>query len=138
VVATPVLGARYAVANPAFLRLLYRVWSGTPDLWSEAELDALIGQFDEPARRRATSLMYRTWLTRELGPMIARRYISGRLEIPARYLHGTADGCIDPAFARGAPRHAPNMTVELLPGVGHFVPEEAPEIVIARALSLFA
>jgi pimeloyl-ACP methyl ester carboxylesterase len=30
------------------------------------------------------------------------------------------------------------MTVELLPGVGHFVPEEAPDVVIAHALELFA
>lgn len=138
VVATPVLGPRYAVANPAFLRLLYRVWSGHPDLWSDSELDALLGQFEDPARQRATSLMYRTWLTRELGPMIARTLIPGRLDTPTVYLHGTADGCIDPVFARGSARRAPNMTVELLPGVGHFVPEEAPDVVIAHALELFA
>jgi pimeloyl-ACP methyl ester carboxylesterase len=138
VVATPVLAPRYAVGSPAFMRLLYRVWSGNSDLWSDAELDALLGQFDEPARRQATSLMYRTWLTRELGPMIARTYISGRLDTPTLYLHGGADGCIDPAFARCAAHHAPNMTVEILPGIGHFVPEEAPDVVVARALELFA
>ena len=138
VVATPVLGPRYAVANPAFLRLLYRIWSGNPDLWSEAELDALLGQFEEPARRRATSMMYRTWLTRELGPLIARAYMPGAVETPTLYLHGAADGCIDPVLSRGPARYAPKMTVEILPGVGHFVPEEAPEIVVARALELFA
>jgi len=137
VVATPALGPRYAVASQAFLRLLYRSWSGTPDLWSEAELDALLGQFDEPARRQAASLMYRTWLTREVGRLVARTYISGRHETPTLYLHGAVDHCIGPALSRGSARYAPNMTVEILPGVGHFVPEEAPEIVVARALELF-
>ncbi len=33
--------------------------------------------------------------------------------------------------------HADDMSVEFLDGVGHFVPEEAPEAVAERARSLF-
>jgi pimeloyl-ACP methyl ester carboxylesterase len=133
VTAMPGLGPRSA-GSPAFLRLLYRTWSASPDLWSEAELEALLGQFADPARRHASSMMYRLWLTRELPALTAARYRSARrVETPTLLLHGAADGCIDPAYTRGRR----DVDVELLSGVGHFVPEEAPDVVIARAFELF-
>jgi len=68
-------------------------------------------------------------------PMIAGRYRPERLAPPVPFLHGVEDGCIDPVLARPALRDAPGMTVESVPGVGHFVPEGAPGIVISRALA---
>lgn len=136
VIATPGLGPRL-VSDPRFVRLLYRVWAARGDAWTDAELEALTAQFAEPARARASSLLYRTWLTRELGPMIAGRYRRERLTTPTLLLHGAEDGCIDPVLVRPARRHAPGMTVELLPGIGHFVPEEAPGIVVSGALAFF-
>jgi len=136
VIATPGLGPRL-VSDPRFVRLLYRVWAARGDAWTDAELEALTAQFAEPARARASSLLCRTWLTRELGPMIAGRYRRERLTTPTLFLHGAEDGCIDPVLVRPARRQAPGMTVERLPGVAHFVPEEAPGIVISRALAFF-
>ena len=124
-IATPGLGPRL-VSDPRFVRLLYRVWAARHDAWTDADLEALTAQFADPARARASSLLYRIWLMRELGPMIAGRYRRERLVTPTLFLHGAEDGCIDPVFARPARRNAPGMTVELLPGIGHFVPEEAP------------
>ena len=37
-----------------------------------------------------------------------------------------------------AHRYADDMRVHELDGIGHFVPEEAPEVVVERALSFFA
>ncbi len=69
--------------------------------------------------------------------MIAGRYRRERLTTPTLFLRGAEDGWIDPVLARPARRNAPGITVDLLPGVGHFVPEETPGIVISRALEFF-
>ncbi len=137
VVATPVLGPQ-ATANERFMREIYRLWTPNHDVWNDAELDALIAQFREPARARASSRVYRLWLTRELPRLIIGRYAKPTLNTPTLFMHGAQDGCIHPSYFRHSPRLAPNMTVELLEGIGHFVPEEAPELVIKRSLAHFA
>jgi pimeloyl-ACP methyl ester carboxylesterase len=38
---------------------------------------------------------------------------------------------------RGFEAHVDDMRVELVPGVGHFIAEEAPELVVDRALEFF-
>jgi pimeloyl-ACP methyl ester carboxylesterase len=93
---------------------------------------------EEPARARATVLVYRIWLTRELQKLAfaTRRYAP--LQMPVLFLQGEQDRALDPALLRGGERNVPNMTVETLPGVGHFVPEEAPDTVLARARDFFS
>jgi pimeloyl-ACP methyl ester carboxylesterase len=136
-ISAPVLGQRL-VENPAFVRFLYRLWSADPRTWSSAELDALIGQFEEPARARATVLVYRIWVTREAQRLLFATRRQAPLPTPILFLQGERDRCLHPALLRGGRRNAPNMTVEILPGVGHFVPEEAPEIVLTRAKQFFS
>jgi pimeloyl-ACP methyl ester carboxylesterase len=138
IVATPVLGPR-AVADPRFIRLLYRAWAapGARNLWSDAELEQLTGHLRQPVRARASSFVYRQWLTRELPAVISGRYAPATLELPILFLHGEQDGCIDAVFA-GRSRRLPNARIELLPGVGHFPAEEVPELVLERARAFFA
>jgi len=136
VVATPGLGPR-AVRSRRFLKLLYKRWAASGTEWSDSDFDALTGHLREPARARASSHVYRTWLTKELVPVLAGRFRKHTLQTRTLFLHGEADRCIDPAYVTPTKR-APNMTIELLPGVGHFVAEEAPDITLARALAFFA
>jgi pimeloyl-ACP methyl ester carboxylesterase len=56
----------------------------------------------------------------------------GRLRMPTRFLHGDADTAIRPDFIRGLEDHADDYRLELLPGVGHFCVEQAPELVLPR------
>jgi cis-3-alkyl-4-acyloxetan-2-one decarboxylase len=52
--------------------------------------------------------------------------------LPAMYVHGEEDRAIPTEFAVGAFRSTwPNGPVVTLPGVGHFLQEDAPETVIA-------
>jgi haloalkane dehalogenase len=52
--------------------------------------------------------------------------------LPAMYVHGEEDRAIPTDFAVGAFRSTwPNGPVTTLPGVGHFLQEDAPETVIA-------
>jgi pimeloyl-ACP methyl ester carboxylesterase len=131
--AAPVVG-QALVRRLAFVR---RVLQGgrAAGRWTEDELELYAGRFREPARAQATVALYRSFLARELGPLLAGRYRDRSLSVPTRLVVGAAD----PVFAgdrlRGYEDHADDMEVEWLRGLGHFVPEEDPAAVSARALS---
>ena len=90
----------------------------------------------EPARARATTDLYRTFLLREVGPVMHGRYADARLTVPTRLVVGANDPVITPALMRGYEDRADDMTVEVLEDVGHFVPEEVPEVVATRVRGL--
>lgn len=81
------------------------------------------------ARPHVTVAMYRTFLTKELGPLAAGRYADRRLEVPSTLMIGSKD-LITQSVEAGAFPGQPNLTVESVPGVGHFLPEEDPQAVI--------
>jgi pimeloyl-ACP methyl ester carboxylesterase len=55
------------------------------------------------------------------------------LTTPLRYLHGADDGCISPAVARGQERWMRGpLVVEVVPGAGHFLQVEVPDLVVDR------
>ena len=82
-------------------------------------------------------MLYRTFLTRELGPYIAGKYGSRRLAVPTLLLHGTQDPAIDHHRLGSWQDHAAEMAVELREDAGHFIAEELPEFVTERAKALF-
>ena len=134
VMAAPVIGpwlARHAVPR-AVARL------GTRGAWTAADAEVYLAPFREPARARAASLTYRTFVTREMGPLVRGRYRDQRLRVPTRFVHGVEDVAITPHLVRGAEPYADDYELELVPGVGHFITDEAPELVLDRARSFFA
>jgi pimeloyl-ACP methyl ester carboxylesterase len=133
-IASP-LGARLVGSPRAFGKPIYD-WVGTRS-WKAAEREIFIGQFQEPARARATVLYYRNFVLREIGPIIGGRYRRMRLRTPTRLLFGTEDRPLPAALLRGCERYADDMTVELVPGVGHFIVDERPELVLDHALDFF-
>jgi pimeloyl-ACP methyl ester carboxylesterase len=84
--------------------------------WTDAELDTYLAPLSADATRR----LYRSFLTREL----TGRH--GRLAVPARLLLGRREP-LGHYIAANFPGE-----VEIVEGVGHFVPEEAPELVAER------
>jgi pimeloyl-ACP methyl ester carboxylesterase len=90
----------------------------------------------QPARARASVQMYRTFLTRELPTL--HRYGNQRLTVPTRLLVGENDPVATPAMLAGWDAHADDMSVELVSGAGHFLPEEVPERVVQLAREAFA
>ncbi len=136
VLATPALGSWVVRHRPAFVKGLIKAWSAN-DVWTETELDVFANSLREPERARASTQYYRTFLLRELLPTLAGRYRKLRLRTPTLLLFGADDGVVRPHQLRGFERHADDMRLELIPGVGHFTPEEAPELVIDRASEHF-
>ena len=50
-----------------------------------------------------------------------------RIETPTLLIWGQEDPVLAPVTLRDAPRHLPDMTLRFIPGVGHWVQQEAPE-----------
>lgn len=89
----------------------------------------------EPARARASSQLYRTFLLQESWRV--GRYADARLTVPTRLVNGCDDPVASPSLVDGWQERADDMSVEFLDGVGHFVPEEVPQVVADRAVELF-
>jgi len=85
--------------------------------------------FAEHLPAEVSVAMYRTLLTRELAPMARGRYAHARLEVPTTLLIGGRD-----AVTRGTPAGPvpgqPQLHVQVLDGVAHWVPEQRPQAVI--------
>jgi pimeloyl-ACP methyl ester carboxylesterase len=131
VLATPMLGELVLRRVPAVVRAILEKGSGPEATWTRAELDSYADPLRERAHARATSALYRTFLTKELRPIAKGRYAGRRLTVPTRLLVGEHDPVITPERLAGFEAHADDMLVESIAGAGHFLPEEAPDAVIA-------
>lgn len=120
--------------NTAFVRGIIRAASGPGMQWSDHELDAYAEVLRERPRARASSACYRTFLTRELPGSLRGGYRPGQLEVPSLLLMGGASVLLHALD----PQPSPNLQVESIAGAGHFLPEEAPQQVLARSVPFLA
>jgi pimeloyl-ACP methyl ester carboxylesterase len=81
--------------------------------------------------------LYRTFLLRELMPFARGQFLGRRLTVPTLLLHGTHDLAVDHRALGQWREHADDMDVELREDSGHFIVEELPDVVVARARALF-
>jgi pimeloyl-ACP methyl ester carboxylesterase len=137
VLATPGLGPN-AVQKRDFVGRVFRR-SAKPGTWSEEEIREFTEPLREPDRTRATTLLYRTFLTREFAPVGAGRYNDRRLTVPTKLLFGEDDFAIPKRMVTGDfSRFADDLEVELVPDTGHFIVEEQPDLVTRRILDFFS
>ena len=95
--------------------------------WSEDGIDDAGVYADlvaRPSQARASERLYRTFLVHELATL--SRYRHQRLTVPTSLVVGASDPVIRPSMLRGFERNADEMSLHVLDGVGHFVPESAP------------
>ena len=92
-----------------------RPWLGTV---GQAAYYRQVAQFDER-------------YTREIEP----RY--GEVQAPTLLLWGAQDGWLDPQFGQKLARMIPVARLSLIPGAGHFLPEDQPKIVAAEFAAFF-
>jgi pimeloyl-ACP methyl ester carboxylesterase len=136
VLALPVVG-RSVIRGGAAAEPLLR-WVGTGQApWSEEDVENYLAQFREPARAQATSLLYRHAVLR-LAPAVARgEYRRLHMETEGLMLFGTDDHVQSARLMTGFEGNAPNMRLDLVPEVGHFIVDERPDLVLERARRLF-
>lgn len=135
--AAPGVGAGTLRFLPAFVRAVLEKASHPDTKWTRAELDCFAESFRAPDHARASSRLYRSFLGREAPRLRAGHYRSQRLTVPTRLLTGEADRVIRPAALEGFQPYVDEMSLEVVPGAGHFIAEERPDIVLARARELF-
>ena len=103
-----------------------------PDGMSQEEAMAYAQRLREPARARASKMLYRSYLR-----IAARPMERGPLTVPTRFVFGANDGAIPPAALRGFESNGPDLTLEMVPDSGHFICEEKPGLIADRARTLF-
>jgi len=130
-------GASMLLGRTDFISRLVSTGSVHRDAWSRQDLKVFQDTLREPARIQATKRLYRTFLTRELAPYVAGRFGKKRLSVPTLLLHGTRDPAIDHRRLGDWQANADEMAVELRHDSAHFIAEELPEFVAARAKALF-
>lgn len=108
------------------------------EAWDTQTLAAFSDKFTEPARARAAVQMYRVFNLREAPAIIRGRYAHQRLTVPTQMLFGKDDTALSYEILAGYERHAEDMRLELVPGCGHFIVDERPDLVAERACELFA
>ena len=134
VLATPIVGPSVVRFLP-FIDTIIRVGSG--GRVGEEDRERYWRRFKEPARARATSALYRTFLLRELQPILKGKYRGRRLAVPTLLLYGDSDRVITADRLAGWEEHADDMRVEQVADAAHFLPDEQPGLVAERALAFF-
>jgi pimeloyl-ACP methyl ester carboxylesterase len=135
--ATPLLGESVLRFAPGFVKLALRRGAHPEMRWSEEELACYADSFRSRDHALASSHVYRSFLTRELPRLRKGHYRSQRSPVPTRVLTGEADPVIRMDIMGGYEPYADDFSVEEIPGCGHFIAEEKPELVIERARALF-
>jgi pimeloyl-ACP methyl ester carboxylesterase len=120
-------------AKRAALRNIGRVLRGRPP----DDLEVYAARLEQPSQLRATTLLYRDFLTRDLPGLLGRRYAGQRLTVPVRFLIGDEDLVYNEGVADEAAAHSDaDYRGEVLPGVGHFLPDEAADVLRDRVLGV--
>jgi pimeloyl-ACP methyl ester carboxylesterase len=130
-IASPLLGRRL-VADPRFVERVIMGGAVRRQAWTADDLRTFTTVLAEPARARASVRLYRTFLAREVG-----RGPRGRLTVPTRVMTGSRDPAVPVVLLDSAREDADDLSVEVVPECGHFVPEEQPALVAERARELF-
>jgi pimeloyl-ACP methyl ester carboxylesterase len=130
--AIPQVGRRVVELGGARLAL-----SAGSDAFGDEELDAFTERL-KGNRARASELLYRTFLLREALPVAAGRYAGLALRVPTLLLFGERDIGIPTHTVREYAGRSHALELELVPGAGHFIVDEQPELVADRTLRFIA
>jgi pimeloyl-ACP methyl ester carboxylesterase len=128
-IASP-LGPRIVASRrfvPWFMRLGWR-----RELFDLEEAEIYARRLREPARARASCLLYRSYLRIAYDIFIRRSYDDDYLTVPTHLVFGADDFYVPLSYVVGYERNAPGLHVEFVTGCGHYLPEERPDLAIAR------
>src|SRR5215213_192278 len=91
----------------------------------------------QPSVTRASTLLYRDFLLHELPQLLAGRFRGERIGVPIRFLVGDRDPLYYRELVEEQAAHIDDYEGESLSGVGHFIPEEVPDLLSERVLGFF-
>jgi pimeloyl-ACP methyl ester carboxylesterase len=132
----PLLGP-WLIRHAFFSKALRRWFTAVQAGWSAEDGEIFLAPWKEPARALAASKTYRTYLLVDSPRVLLGGYRKVRLTVPTLMLHGSDDRILREPFLRGFEPFAHDMTLELVPGAGHFIADEHPGLVADRVLAFF-
>jgi pimeloyl-ACP methyl ester carboxylesterase len=89
-------------------------------------------------RGAVTERLYRSFLLRDLPPLVRGRFRATDLRVPTRLVAGTRDVVITARALADLAAQSDRVEPELVPDASHFVVDERPELVADRLLGLMA
>jgi pimeloyl-ACP methyl ester carboxylesterase len=123
---------------PAFTRFLLRRGVGSdPAALPESAIEEYVAASREPGAARAGEALHRLFTVRDIPALTTNRFHKLRLTVPTVLLGGDRDPVFPAAVLGGGQEHADDLSLQILPGAGHWLPEERPDEVVAAAKSLF-
>jgi pimeloyl-ACP methyl ester carboxylesterase len=129
------LGAPLLRNRPDAVARMILTGSVHRDAWTPEDLHLFADVIAEPARARASSLLYRSFLLEDLPGVVAGRYRETQLPVPTTLLYGTKDLVVRPWMLQAAPGWS--MEVVTADDSGHFLPEERPDLVASAVRQEF-
>lgn len=131
-IAIPVLGPRLLADRKArFARATMR-WAGRGYMPAEDDMERYLGPMTESAHAVAGSRWYRTFLSREAIRWFRGEFPQARIDVPVRWLHGSADPVITPMLLRDYRDLIDDFDVEIVDGVGHWIVDQRPDVLLER------
>jgi pimeloyl-ACP methyl ester carboxylesterase len=132
---SPGIGPRLiGSSKQRYLRWLAR-WVGGGYEWPERDSQIYLSRMRDPARAYAGSQWYRTFQSGEFLSWIRGEYADAHVEVPLRWVTGLKDPVITPTMHRGYEDYASDITFEHVPDVGHWIIEQAHDLVLDRLRS---
>ena len=138
----PFLAEHQMTASPRYVERLLRDWSAPGSDWpTPAVARRYADAMALPFVAHSAAEYYR-WVFRSQLRLDGRRF-AGRLKapvtVPVLHLHGELDGAVLARHASGSARYATGpFDQHVVAGAGHFLAEEATEVVNARLLRWLA
>ncbi len=133
--ATPVVGERL-LRTEGFVRRVIRSGWRDRSTWDEDVVRSYEETLRTPEGARTSHRLYRSFLFSEFPKgFLGSAFKGGRFTMPSRLLIGEHDP-LGAHMAAGFERHGDDAAWEVVPGAGHFLPEERPAVVAERAVAL--
>ncbi|OBK82433.1 alpha/beta fold hydrolase [Mycobacterium sp. 1165178.9] len=128
----PVIGPR-VISDPdsRFVRMLGS-WVGGGFTLPEDDIRMYLECMQQPGHAEAGSRWYRSFQTKEMRKWMRGQYNHARVNVPVRWLTGTRDPVITPDLTDGYADRIDDFEVELVDGVGHWIVDQRPDLVLDR------
>jgi len=125
-IAMPFFGEKLLTNATNILKQAIKKCIYNKSAFSEEDFRIYLSAIQNPEVAKASSLMYRTFLTREL--ISLKKYKDEKLKVPTQLLIGENDPIIHPSLFKNFQENN-RIKIEFIKNCGHFIPEEQPELV---------
>lgn len=138
----PFVPERAMSRGDRYVARLLRAWSAPEDAWPPPEVLRRYAEAMALPFVAHSAAEYYRWVVRSQLRADGRRFhrrVDRPVQVPVLHLHGAADGAVVASAASGSAAYVDAPLEEhLIPGAGHFLPEEATVQVNDRLLSWLA